>query len=120
MNVKNSRPCGDFRTSYRQDMSMFEDKKSFYFSVLGIVFLLFSPLYLDAYLISLLIYIGFYAIAALGLNILVGLGSLYSLESIFQSPHYTYFSKNFRSFRWFVRSCSLRRGDRFGPKIVKI
>jgi len=72
MNLKNSRPCGDFRTSYRSDMSMFEDKKSFYFTLGGIIFLCFSPLFLDSYLISLLIIIGYYAIAALGLNILVG------------------------------------------------
>ena len=72
MNLKNSRPCGDFRTSYRSDMSMFEDKKSFFFAVAGVLLLLLSPLYLDSYLLSLLIYIGFYAIAALGLNILVG------------------------------------------------
>ena len=72
MNLKNSRPCGDFRTTYKKDMSMFEDRKSFYFVLLGIAFLIFSPLFLDSYLISLLIYIGFYSIAALGLNILVG------------------------------------------------
>ena len=72
MNLKNSRPCGDYRTSYHRDMSMFDDKKGFYLTCLGILFLTFSPLYLDSYLTSLLIYIGFYAIAALGLNILVG------------------------------------------------
>ena len=72
MNLKNSRPCGDFRTSYHKDMSMFDDKKGFYLTCLGILFLILSPLFLDSYLISLLIYIGFYAIAALGLNILVG------------------------------------------------
>ena len=72
MNLKNSRPCGDFRTSYYRDMSMFDDKKGFYLTCLGVLFLALSPLFLDSYLISLLIYIGFYAIAALGLNILVG------------------------------------------------
>ena len=77
MNLKNSRPCGDFRTSYHRDMTMFDDKKGFYLTCLGILFLIFSPLFLDSYLISLLIYIGFYAIAALGLNILVGLLAKY-------------------------------------------
>ena len=72
MNLKNSRPCGDFRTSYKSDMSMFEDKKGFYLAIAGVLLLLLSPTYLDSYLLSLLIYIGFYAIDALGLNILVG------------------------------------------------
>ena len=72
MNLKNSRPCGDFRISYKSDMSMFEDKKGFYLAIAGVLLLLLSPTYLDSYLLSLLIYIGFYAIAALGLNILVG------------------------------------------------
>ena len=72
MSLKNIRPCGDFRTSYKSDMSLFQDKKSFFFVLLGIVFLIFSPLFFDSYIMSLLIYIGFYAIAALGLNILVG------------------------------------------------
>ena len=72
MNLKNSRPCGDFRTSYFKDMSMFEDKKGFFLTFFGVFILSCSPLFLDSYLISLLIYIGFYAIAALGLNILVG------------------------------------------------
>ena len=72
MNLKSNRPCGDFRTSYKSDMSMFEDKKSFFLTFLGIIALAISPVYLDSYLISLLIYIGFYGIAALGLNILVG------------------------------------------------
>ena len=33
MNLKNSRPCGDFRTSYNRDMTMFDDKKGFYLNV---------------------------------------------------------------------------------------
>ena len=72
MNLKNSRPCGDFRTSYFKDMSMFEDKKGFFLTCLGVFILSCSPFFLDSYLISLLIYIGFYGIAALGLNLLVG------------------------------------------------
>ena len=40
MNLKNSRPCGDFRTSYYRDMSMFDDKKGFYLTCLGILFLI--------------------------------------------------------------------------------
>ena len=72
MSIKKFRPCGDFRTSYSSDMSLFQDKGSFYFTLLGIAFLLMAPLLFDSYIISLMIYIGFYGIAALGLNLLVG------------------------------------------------
>ncbi|MEC6996733.1 MAG: branched-chain amino acid ABC transporter permease [Pseudomonadota bacterium] len=72
MSVKKLRPCGDYRTSYSSDMSMFQDKGSYYLTLAGIVFLSISPFVFDSYIISLLIYIGFYGIAALGLNILVG------------------------------------------------
>ncbi len=72
MNLKKFRPCGDYRTSYSSDISMFEDRGSFYLTLVGILFLIISPFIFDSYIISLLIYIGFYGIAALGLNILVG------------------------------------------------
>ena len=72
MSIKKSRPCGDYRISYSKDMSMFEDKGSFYSTLFGILILVASPFLFDSYIVSLLIYIGFYGIAALGLNILVG------------------------------------------------
>ena len=72
MSIKKFRPCGDFRVSYSSDMSLFEDKSSLYLTLFGILLLLISPFIFDSYIISLLIYIGFYGIAALGLNILVG------------------------------------------------
>ena len=72
MSLKKFRPCGDFRTSYSSDMSLFEDKSSFYLTLFGILLLVVAPLVFDSYIISLLIYIGFYGIAALGLNLLVG------------------------------------------------
>jgi branched-chain amino acid transport system permease protein len=72
MSIKKFRPCGDFRTSYSSDMSLFQDKGSFYLTLFGIFLLLIAPILFDSYIISLLIYIGFYGIAALGLNLLVG------------------------------------------------
>ena len=66
MSLKKFRPCGDYRTSYSSDMSMFEDKGSFYLTLAGILLLAISPFLFDSYIISLLIYIGFYGIAALG------------------------------------------------------
>ena len=72
MQFKNNRPCGDYRISYGNDMTMFQDKSSFYLTCAGICLLIFCPVIFDSHIIFLLINIGFYAIAALGLNLLVG------------------------------------------------
>ncbi|MBL0711402.1 MAG: branched-chain amino acid ABC transporter permease [Colwellia sp.] len=66
------RPCGDFRTSYKQDNTIFETKTIRWMAIFSIIALCFAPLVLDAYFITLLIQISYLGIAALGLNILVG------------------------------------------------
>ncbi len=75
------RPCGDFRTSYRADTTIFADRFSRNFVIAATLILALLPLprllglgftILSPYHLNLLIWIGFYAIAALGLNILVG------------------------------------------------
>ncbi|RHW77328.1 branched-chain amino acid ABC transporter permease [Colwellia sp. RSH04] len=66
------RPCGDFRTSYKQDNTIFETKTIRYAAILSIIALCFAPLLVDSYFITLLIQISYLGIAALGLNILVG------------------------------------------------
>ena len=65
-------PAGDYRTSYREDMTIFPTRNSRYALWLGIALLCLAPLALGRYELGLLITIGFSAIAALGLNILVG------------------------------------------------
>lgn len=67
-----NRPCGDFKTSYAQDQTIFPTKVSVAFCIAGIVLLCFAPLYLGKYGLNILIQIGYLGIAALGLNILVG------------------------------------------------
>ena len=52
MSLKKFRPCGDYRTSYSSDMSMFQDKGSYYLTLAGIVFLSMSPFVFDSYIIS--------------------------------------------------------------------
>lgn len=79
MSTSSLRPCGDFRTTYRQDQYLFLTRWIGLASALGLLVLLVAPLLLDAYLISLLILIGMYGIAALGLNILVGMTGQISL-----------------------------------------
>ncbi len=66
------RPCGDFRTSYKQDTTIFETKTIRLVTILTIIVLCFAPFLVDAYFITLLIQISYLGVAALGLNILVG------------------------------------------------
>jgi branched-chain amino acid transport system permease protein len=72
MSSLSMRPCGDFRTSYKQDNTIFETKTIRWVTIFTIIALCFAPLVLDGYFITLLIQISYLGIAALGLNILVG------------------------------------------------
>jgi branched-chain amino acid transport system permease protein len=65
-------PAGDFRQTYAADTTIFPTVTSRNMAILGVVVLCLAPLALDRYWLSLLIQIGYSAIAALGLNILVG------------------------------------------------
>jgi branched-chain amino acid transport system permease protein len=65
-------PAGDFRTSYAADTTIFPTKTSRNFAILGAVLLLFAPRLFSEYWLAVSIQIGIFAIAALGLNILVG------------------------------------------------
>jgi branched-chain amino acid transport system permease protein len=65
-------PCGDFRTSYAADMTIFPTRNSRIALWIGLAVLAGAPLVFGRYELSLLIQIGFMGIAALGLNILVG------------------------------------------------
>src|SRR3954447_8002485 len=65
-------PAGDFRTSYAVDTTMFPTTAGRNASILGIVLICLAPQVLSAYWLSILIQIGIFGIAALGLNILVG------------------------------------------------
>ena len=72
MSSLSMRPCGDFRTSYKQDNTIFETKTIRWVTIFTIIALCFAPLVVDGYFITLLIQISYLGIAALGLNILVG------------------------------------------------
>src|SRR6266436_3290740 len=65
-------PSGDFRTSYAADTTIFPTTTSRNFAILGVVLVCFAPLVFSNYWLSVSIQIGIFAIAALGLNILVG------------------------------------------------
>lgn len=64
--------CGEFRTTYKADTTIFPTPRSRNFALAGLLMLLVTPFIFESYIISLLIQIGYYSIAALGLNILVG------------------------------------------------
>src|SRR5271155_5955582 len=65
-------PSGDFRTSYAADTTIFPTAMSRNFAIIGVILACFVPYLLSEYSLSILIQIGIFAIAALGLNILVG------------------------------------------------
>src|SRR5919204_209174 len=65
-------PAGDFRTSYAADTPVFPTTTSRNAMIAGIVLICFAPHIVSAYALSLLIQIGIFGIAALGLNIVVG------------------------------------------------
>src|SRR6266403_2214757 len=65
-------PAGDFRTSYAADTTVFPTSTSRNAMIVGIVLICFAPHILNEYSLSLLIQIGIFGIAALGLNIVVG------------------------------------------------
>lgn len=75
----NSMRCGEFRTSYRADNTIFPTPMSRNFVIAGVLLLMAGPLVLSPYQLNLLIQIGYYGIAALGLNILTGFSGQISL-----------------------------------------
>lgn len=72
-------PCGQFKTRYGQDTTIFLTPTSRNLVIAGIVLAATAPWFLSNYLLALLIQIGFFGIAALGLNILVGFTGQISL-----------------------------------------
>jgi branched-chain amino acid transport system permease protein len=65
-------PAGDYRETYRRDMTILQTRNSRVAFWLGLALMACAPLVLGRYELGLLITIGFTGIAALGLNILVG------------------------------------------------
>src|SRR3954464_3888000 len=65
-------PAGDFRTSYAADTTIFPTTTSRNFAIAGVLLLCRAPQFFSRYWLSILIQIGSFSIAALGLNILVG------------------------------------------------
>jgi branched-chain amino acid transport system permease protein len=77
--VPNPRACGDFRTSYRADRTLFTTAKEQWTVVALVVVAALAPLVTDVSVTSQFIMIGIYGIAALGLNVLTGFTGQISL-----------------------------------------
>ena len=71
--------CGEFRTSYQQDTTIFPTPLARRVAIASVIFLLIAPSFLNPYFLNLGIQIGYYGIAALGLNIVVGFTGQISL-----------------------------------------
>src|SRR3954470_2658553 len=65
-------PAGDFRTTYADDTVIFPTTTGRTAAIAAVGVLCCAPLLLSQYALSILIQVGYLAIAALGLNILVG------------------------------------------------
>ncbi|MEZ5765030.1 MAG: branched-chain amino acid ABC transporter permease [Xanthobacteraceae bacterium] len=65
-------PAGDFRSTYAADTTIFPTATSRNFAIAGVALTCLAPFALTEYWLTLLIQIGIYGIAALGLNVLVG------------------------------------------------
>lgn len=73
------RACGDFRQRYAEDMTIFPSRMSLWACLAGIAVLLAAPLFADIYALTLMMQIGYYGIAAIGLGVLVGMSGQISL-----------------------------------------
>lgn len=77
--------CGEFRTTYEKDTTIFPTPMSRNFAIGAVILLFLMPMsigdfqFVDDYTMSLAIQIGYMSIAALGLNILVGFTGQISL-----------------------------------------
>lgn len=65
-------PSGDFRSTYAVDTTIFPTRASRNAAIVGIIVVCFVPYVFSDYWLSIMIQIGIFSIAALGLNILVG------------------------------------------------
>jgi branched-chain amino acid transport system permease protein len=77
--VPNPRPAGDFRTSYVEDNGLFRTRFEGKAALIIVIALIVAAPFLSNYVLSQLIIISIYSIAALGLNILVGITGQISL-----------------------------------------
>jgi branched-chain amino acid transport system permease protein len=65
-------PAGDFRTSYAADTTIFPTVTGRNAAIIAAILVCFAPWLLSDYWVAIMIQIGLFGIAALGLNILVG------------------------------------------------
>lgn len=104
MSAASPRRCGDFRTDYRQEMTLFPSGRSLACLLVGLAVLACAPLFMQSYGLSLLIQIGYLSIAALGLNLVTGFTGQISLG------HAAFFG--------FGAFCSAYLNNRYGVPVL--
>ncbi|MBN2058806.1 MAG: branched-chain amino acid ABC transporter permease [Deltaproteobacteria bacterium] len=73
-------PCGNFKTSYEKELSVFETDFGRLWVIIGLIILYcVIPFVMSPYLIYILNIIGIYAITSIGLNLLIGYSGQISL-----------------------------------------
>ena len=92
---------GDFRTTYKADTRIFDTRLIQAVAIASVLGLCFAPMVLDAYYLTLFIQISYLAIAALGLNILVGFTGQISLG------HGAFFGFGAFASAWFTNSFAI-------------
>jgi branched-chain amino acid transport system permease protein len=66
-------PCGNYRETYKQELNIFETDFGRFWLIIFLAFFFFvAPFVLSPYMLYILNTIGIAAIAAIGLNILIG------------------------------------------------
>ncbi|MCS7281053.1 MAG: branched-chain amino acid ABC transporter permease [Desulfobacterota bacterium] len=74
------RPCGNYKESYFEELAIFETDFGRVWTVIGLILLFFViPFVFGSYGLYVLNHVGIYAIAAVGLNILIGFTGQISL-----------------------------------------
>ncbi len=99
--VPNPRPTGDIRTSYKDDNRLFKTSFEAKAAIAFVMFLIVLAPFMDDSFNSQLIIIGIYSIAAIGLNVLVGVSGQISLG------HGAFFGVGAFASAWLVNSFSI-------------
>jgi len=77
--VPNPRPTGDLRASYREDNRLFQTAFESRFAIFAVLALIVAAPFMSTVMQSQLLMIGIFSIAAIGLNLLVGISGQISL-----------------------------------------
>jgi branched-chain amino acid transport system permease protein len=79
MKLITSNNCGNFKSSYKEELSLFKTDFGIVRLMIGLLFFILLPIAGNSHLLKMLSMAGIYSIAAIGLNILTGYTGMISL-----------------------------------------